>query len=236
MALRTAKRLQFENRSQAPQEIGAIFGFLFLLRQRAAGFLDDTFAFEFTLREQFAQSRETLGRFAQHFRHDRLADLENFAVVLRPDSGRTRFAGEQREFTETIALAHRADAHARAVARDRHRRHAAQHHEHRIAGVAFLDQTLAATVAMNRRILEHGRELTVVHAIEERLASQDRARFGLRVAGPLRAALDLKRADWERNRDLLASKFVPDVSPDRVANVVIRAMIAHRELDFVDHG
>ena len=80
------------------------------------------------------------------------------------------------------------------------------------------------------------RELIVVHAIEERLAAEDYARLGLRIAGALWAALDLKRANREGNGDLLPAEFVPDVGPDRIADIVVITMIAQRELDLVNHG
>jgi hypothetical protein len=198
------------------------------------GFLHEAFTFQFSLGEKFAQGAQAFGRFSEHLGHDRLADFENFAVVFGANGGGASFAGEQGKFAEAIALAHRSHAHAGAVSGDGYCCRAAQHDEHRITGVAFLDQTLAASVTMDRRILEHVRELRVIHAIEERLAPHDRPRFRLRIAGPFGAALNLKGADGEGDGDLLASKLVPNVGPDGVADVVISAVIAHRELDLVN--
>src|SRR6185503_11476193 len=100
--------------------------------------------------------------------HDRLANFEHLAIVLGADCRRPRLARKQRKFAETIALAHSTHSHAGAVARDGDRGRSAQHHEHRIAWIAFLDQAFAPAVAMNFRVLKYALQLLVVHAIEER--------------------------------------------------------------------
>src|SRR3954453_19258407 len=80
-------------------------------------------------------------------------------------------------------------------------------------------------------------ELLARQAIEERVTFQDglgllvlllrRARF---------AAVDLERANRERNRDLAPPEDVPGVGVNRVARFGIATVRRHRELDLVNDG
>src|SRR4051794_4548360 len=83
-------------------------------------------------------------------------------------------------------------------------------------------------------MLKHGLQLLVVHALEERFAAQNHACLGLRVADSPWTAVQVQGPDREGDGDVLTFEFVPDVGPNRVADIVVESMVPHRELDLVD--
>ena len=70
----------------------------------------------FRLRQQFAELRQALGRIAQHLGHDRFADLQHFAIVVRANGGERGSPVSKRHFAEAIALAQHPHPDSGAVA------------------------------------------------------------------------------------------------------------------------
>ena len=135
---------------------------------------------------RFARSSLSRGqafrRFAQHFGHDFLADLQDFAIAVRPNRGRARFTGQQRHFAETIALAHHRRARIpRAILAHRNM-HAVPRSMTNIESpsIAFLGSGVRpGRNDGSARCCSKLLQLRFVQAIEKRFASQDGPRFGL---------------------------------------------------------
>src|SRR5204863_8582560 len=87
------RSLQLENGPQSPKESGAIFLFRCALIPGNDRILHDVLAFEPAPGEQFTESSQTLRGIPQYLADNILADLEDLAISVRPNTGGARFAG-----------------------------------------------------------------------------------------------------------------------------------------------
>src|SRR5215472_17141769 len=115
----------------------------------------------------------------------------------------------------------------RSVSRHKNVCCAPQHHEHRIASGAFLDDRFATPKKLETRLPNHVTKLFFGQTLEKPFASENGQCLGLLfLYWDTWFSLDLQRANGKRNCDAPAIEFIPNVCPNRVVDLVDLGMIA----------
>ena len=144
-----------------------------------SGSFQNPFGFHFSSRKQWAQLLHAARGVAKHFGHDRFSDFHHVAVAICADGRAARFAGEQRHFAKTIAGSQFCNLDVRSVFRQTNVRCSSQHHEHRIARGALLDDRFATPEKFEARLPNHMIELFFGKTFEKSFPAQNRKRLGL---------------------------------------------------------
>src|ERR1700675_4991228 len=116
-------------------------------------------------------------------------------------------------------------------------RGASQQNEHRVTLGAFLDHTLTTTEVIYVRLLHEIIDLRIRQTLEKSFVAQNPPRLILILLHwSQRPALQMQRPNRERNCNALPLEFVPHARANGVIDLIDSGMVAHVELDLVDHS
>src|SRR5262249_16147412 len=100
---------------------------------------------------------------------------------------------------------------------------------------AFFDHAFAAAEMVEARLLDQMIKLRLGKTLKERFTAQDRQRFIMTfVSRRSNLALDLQGSHRIGDSDFAPPEFVPGISVNGVAHLVVAGVSRHRELDLVN--